>query len=204
MAFLQQLHSGLSMEKCSAVCQVLYSLLWMILPLYLILTCMCTHHFRAVTSHKRYGVWNHRQLECLFYSLFRLTPITSEFRITGLLWGMPPTTGGFLQKGSVTQRSQISQRHYDVPTSAEIGNRTMSYRNRTMSASMWTKHLQWNPVVPPSVRWASVRKSAGSRQGIPHWYTHRTVMGIICWTPTMVRWIGVRYPTQKPIRIFGI
>ena len=42
----------------------------------------------TVTSHKSHGVSNHRQLDCLFHTVFRLTTQkTSELYITDLLWG---------------------------------------------------------------------------------------------------------------------
>ena len=46
------------------------------------------NYFITVTSHKRLGVSNHRQLNCLFNNLLRLTTTmeASRYRITGLLW----------------------------------------------------------------------------------------------------------------------
>ena len=41
---------------------------------------------QTVTSRERHGVPNHRKLDCLFNSLFRLITKTSKFHITDPLW----------------------------------------------------------------------------------------------------------------------
>ena len=54
-----------------------------------------------MTSHERHGVQNSRQLDCLFYSLFRLAiKETSKFHTTGPLWQpvVSPHQWSLLQK----------------------------------------------------------------------------------------------------------
>ena len=51
-------------------------------------------------------VSNHRQLDCLFNSLFWLTwKKTSKSRNTGPFWGNPPVTGGSPHKGPVMRKA---------------------------------------------------------------------------------------------------
>ena len=46
--------------------------------------------------NERYGVSNHRRLDCLLYRLLRRrSKKTAKLRITGLCWGNPLVTGGF-------------------------------------------------------------------------------------------------------------
>ena len=57
----------------------------------------------TVTSHERHGVSNHRQMECLFNSLFRL--ITKKTIITVSLWWGPTIMSGSPHKATVIRRT---------------------------------------------------------------------------------------------------
>ena len=46
----------------------------------------------SVTSQKRHGVWDQRQLDYFFNSLFRLTGNVINFNMTLPLWGKSPVT----------------------------------------------------------------------------------------------------------------
>ena len=80
--------------------------------------------------HGRFGVSNHRRIDCLLNSLFgRRSKKTSKFRVTGHYEGNPPGTGAFLHKGSVTRQvfqfddGIISQVRVDMDVSDDMPQR---------------------------------------------------------------------------------
>ena len=80
----------------------------------------------AVTSRECYGVSNHRQLDCLSNSLYRLTSKdTSKLRITGRLWGestgdrwFSPTNGPWFGKRFPSMMSSCDGSHWPISTIA--------------------------------------------------------------------------------------
>ena len=79
-----------------------------------------------VASTERQGIIFHQCLDCFFSSLLKLTPKKiSKLRITGPLWGEPPSAGGFfLQRGQSCDSVSLSWRHHEI--SAILGTRGAS------------------------------------------------------------------------------
>ena len=55
-----------------------------------LLNCLNSTQIFTMTSHERHGVSNHRQPECLFNNLFRLTSQKKKHDITETVWRTPP------------------------------------------------------------------------------------------------------------------
>ena len=59
-----------------------------------------------MTSHEHHGVSNHRHIDCLLNSLFKLaTKKTPKLRVRALCEGKAPVTGEFPAQGQVNAES---------------------------------------------------------------------------------------------------
>ena len=75
-------------------------------------------HWPTVTSYERHIIWHHRQFDCLFNNLLKLTKEekkTSKPCSPGICSGNPPVIGGFpSQRASDAESVSMSWRHHVV------------------------------------------------------------------------------------------
>ena len=145
----------------------------------------------VVTSHERSGVSKHRQLDCLFSSLIRLTTQkSSNLRITGPLWGNPPVTRGF-----PSQRSINAKKRFRVVTSWSrlVKPQTMGWNENTL---FWYTHCnQANGIHRGNKCIFHGHNQDGS------WYTKHTLIHI-CYIHTY-KW-SLRLPKCVTIIIYTL